>query len=233
MADEDQEANGAEGQERKPYRRADEQGAALSLSQLIGAPIHALIDAEAQAALSTANFIQAVGFQNSKQGNDLGDLRMATFRHQMKGSDGENKFVQVDIPFISMLPIPTLQIRDAELEYTVKVLGTETSMENTRNMLKYAGLEDSPLIEQPAVMRASLAPERSNTRSRSLDMLVKMKVNVEQSDIPAGLSRFLGYASEVMQVKPIDEDTGRGGETIENERNAVNEISPADTDSNH
>jgi hypothetical protein len=59
----------------------------LSLAQLIGAPIHALVDAEAQAAMATARFIRAVGFTGSSDGGaqgdgsmgDLGDLQMARF----------------------------------------------------------------------------------------------------------------------------------------------------------
>ncbi|WP_317933232.1 DUF2589 domain-containing protein [Halioxenophilus sp. WMMB6] len=181
-------------------------GGALSLAQLIGAPIHALIDAEAQAALTTANFIRNMGFEGGDHPGDLGPMRMASFRHNRTNNNGEQSTIQVDLPFLSLLPIPALQIKDAELEYTVKVLRTETDNSFSKESLQQQALQPSPLIEQPAIMRASLAPESSaSKRGRSLDMLVKMKVTVQQSDIPAGLGRLLNYMSDNIQHKDITE----------------------------
>lgn len=181
---------------------------ALSLSQLVGAPIHALIDAETHAALSTANFIRTLGFEGApknEEGGSLGHLRMASFRHNHKNNSGDEVTTQVDVPLISLLPIPTLQIRDAELEYTVKILSTETEAPQKRQMMDNLELQTSELVDNPIVMRASLANEGASKR-RSLDMLLKMKVNVEQSDIPAGLAKFLSYASESMQSQELPND---------------------------
>jgi hypothetical protein len=112
-----------------PARPSEEpQREVLSLSQLIGAPIHALVDAEAQSAMATARFIRNVGFKPPEDGDlgDLGDLQMARFKSTRRGEDGEEEDFEVQIPLLTLLPIPALQIQDAELEYYVKVIQTET-----------------------------------------------------------------------------------------------------------
>ena len=47
----------------------ESQNAVLSLAQLIGSPIHALVDAEAQSAMATARFIRTVGFEPPEDGD--------------------------------------------------------------------------------------------------------------------------------------------------------------------
>ncbi|MEQ9608284.1 MAG: DUF2589 domain-containing protein, partial [Kiloniellaceae bacterium] len=91
------------------------QSGVLSLAQLIGAPIHALVDAEAQSAMATARFVRAVGFTGPADGSDgmgdLGELQMARFTRRRRNTDGTEEDVEVQIPLLSMLPIPALQIK--------------------------------------------------------------------------------------------------------------------------
>ena len=178
---------------------------ALSLSQLIGAPIQALIEAEAQAAMATAQFIRNVGFTRGENAstsmNELGDLQMARFNHTRIDPDGNEESFQVEIPLITMLPIPALQIRDAELEYTVKVLDTEVTSVGSREAVEASSLG---LKEAPATLRATLARDVRSDQRRSLDMLLKMKVNIEQSDMPAGLAKLLNMTVNNISQKTID-----------------------------
>lgn len=181
--------------------KADKDGAgsnrntALSLAQLIGAPIHALIEAEAQAAMATANFIRNVGFIQTSQQNvgELGELQMARFRRQRRNAQGEEETIEVEIPLLTLLPIPALQIRDAELEYTVKILDTELTRSESPEAQRAMALG---LKDAPATLRATLARDTRNEQRRSLDMLLKMKVNIEQSDMPAGLAKLLNISTE-------------------------------------
>src|SRR3990167_272984 len=168
---------------------------ALSLTQLIGAPIRALVEAEAQAAMATANFIRSVGFVQDGSGNfgKLGDLQMASFLRKRRNAQGEEETIEVEIPLLTLLPIPALQIRDAELEYTVKILDTELTRSESPEAQRAMALG---LKDAPATLRATLARDTRNEQRRSLDMLLKMKVNIEQSDMPAGLAKLLNISTE-------------------------------------
>lgn len=183
------------------------QSGVLSLAQLIGAPIHALVDAEAQSAMATARFIRTVGFTGDGEGmGDLGDLQMARFTRKRRNTEGLQEEIDVEIPLLSMLPIPALQIKDAELDYTVKIIQTEAipSRRGDGNEL----LPGGELREPPATLRAAFAREPRPGDRRSIDMLVKMKLRIEQADMPAGLGQLLALASESGQQNlrpPVEE----------------------------
>lgn len=182
------------------------QSEVLSLSQLIGAPIHALVDAEAQSAMATARFIRNVGFTPPRDGEagDFGDLQMARFTTRRQLENGEEEAVEVQIPMLTLLPIPALQIRDASLEYVVKVIQTEALPAAHRQVVETLGERDSmPRIEPPATMRATFASDSRSSGRRSMDMLVKMQVRIEQADMPAGLSRLLNLAGEAVSRAPV------------------------------
>src|SRR3990167_1168853 len=176
---------------------------ALSLTQLIGAPIRALVEAEAQAAMATANFIRSVGFVQDGSGNfgKLGDLQMASFLRKRRNAQGEEETIEVQIPLLTMLPIPALQIRDAELEYTVKILDTELSRSDSPASRQASALG---MPDLPATLRATLARDTRSEHRRSLDMLVKMKVNIEQSDMPAGLAKLLSISAESVNQRLVE-----------------------------
>ncbi len=177
----------------------------LSLSQLIGAPIRALVEAEAQSAAATAHFIRSVGFKppDDARLEEFGDLQMARFKTVRRGADGGEEEVEVQIPLLTLLPIPALQIRDATLDYVVKVVQTEALPPRQRQPTHNPG-EGTPLSDEvPATLRATFASEPRPGGRRSMDMLVKMKVRIEQADMPAGLSRLINLAGESTSRVPL------------------------------
>ncbi|MGD1879783.1 MAG: DUF2589 domain-containing protein [Kiloniellaceae bacterium] len=197
------------------------QSGVLSLAQLIGAPIHALVDAEAQSAMATARFIRAVGFTGPQAGRagdagggmgDLGALQMARFTRKRRNTDGSEEDVEVQIPLLSMLPIPALQIKDAQLDYTVKIVQTEALPQRQAEVNRLIAPQDSgPLREPPATLRAAFARESRPGDRRSVDMLVKMKLRIEQADMPGGLAQLLALATESSRqskLEPPPPDSG-------------------------
>ena len=178
---------------------------ALSLSQLIGAPIHALVDAEAQSAMATARFIRSVGFEAPEGGRpgDFGDLQMARFKRKRVLADDTEEAYEIEIPLLTLLPIPALQIREADLEYTVKIIQTETLPEQRRQLAQSLQLKDGLPIDPPATMRAAYTSDTQRAGRRSVDMLLKMKVRIEQADMPAGLARLLNLATESLSQRAI------------------------------
>ena len=178
------------------------QSGVLSLAQLIGAPIHALVDAEAQSAMATARFVRSVGFTGEGEGmGDLGELQMARFSRKRRNADGTEEDLEVQIPLLSMLPIPALQIKDAELDYTVKIIQTE-AMPGRRAESEQL-VPGGELREPPATLRASFARDSRPGDRRSIDMLVKMKLRIEQADMPAGLAQLLALASDSGRQTPL------------------------------
>ena len=204
-----------ETEEKQPPARgagAKNEISALSLYQLIGAPLQALIDAESQAAMATAHFIEAVGFEpgarppkasaeawaesDTEGGAELGQLRVARFHQHVRGPDDTLETRVVEIPMLSLVPIPALQIRDATLEYVVKIIDTQMYQAETGGLSRIAGPRNADLPERQVDFKAAFARDTSTSGRRSLDMQIKMKVNVEQADIPAGLARLINLMDQ-------------------------------------
>lgn len=197
---------------------------ALSFYQLIGAPLYALVEAETYAAEATAQFIERVGFQRpagqqtDRPPEDFGELRKVTFYQERRGPDSEPATYKVEVPLLSILPIPALQIKDAELEFAVKVVETIASSSSPRpsetpdDTSKEKPVEEgqrSKLIPTPP--RVDLMTQMGRSRpsgpgiQRSqLDMQVYVKIRVEQADVPAGLSRLFNLMEESISSTQVE-----------------------------
>ena len=196
--------------------------AARSLYELIGAPLMALVDAESQAAKATAHFIKSMGFEPEDQPpttaeqearpENFGNLKMVTFRYQRRDAQGQPQMFKVEVPLLSLIPIPALQIKDAELEFFAKVIDYPKVAQPSRKPAvesRQAGEESMSEMEQADKYDIMHLPGRdlkatfgneysadSAGRSRKLDMQIKMKIKMEQADIPAGLGSLFNLMQQ-------------------------------------
>ncbi len=189
------------------------ENAALSLYQLLGAPLYALIEAESYAAEATANFIERVGFEGGQvspdeANRDFGQLRTVSFKQERRDAAGEAASYKVEVPLLSILPIPAMQIREAELEFFVKIVDiiqqgrkttggqpstTEPKEENNTDALQK--ISGARRIDFKTVM--GRGPVNNDRAAKSaFDMQVHVKIKVEQADIPAGLSRLFNLMEQ-------------------------------------
>jgi hypothetical protein len=189
--------------------------AALSFYQLIGAPLYALIDAERYSADATARFIEEIGFnpaplQPGQTANheDLGELRTLKFIQERRDSTGAAASYQVEVPLLSILPIPALQIKEAELEFFVKVVDMVAQEQTTRSSQSSASgaevetpggthsiLPSSERIDMKTMLGRGQANAPTSPKS-AFDMQVRVKIKVGQADIPAGLSRLFNLMEQ-------------------------------------
>jgi hypothetical protein len=209
----------------------------LSLYEIIGAPLKALVEAETYAARATAEFIRDFGFKKEARDDqddlldDFGKLRTVTFVQERRGRGGAVEKYRIEVPLLSLIPIPALQIKDAELEFYVKILETIRSKapappvaepknvgEQVRGEEEKEGSEES--AEAPAKNeKSSFFPESSRVEfmgamgrsfagaeaKRSLDMQVRVKINVEQADIPAGMAKLFHIMEQGISGAPVDD----------------------------
>lgn len=120
----------------------------LPLEKLITAPLNAVIAAQANAALSTANFIQQIGFKNkdavrdgkfsvfdllqkpstAQQAADKFDVRTAELvfvkKENQNGTLVET-FESVSLPFITLFNIPAIEVSEMTWDFDVKLKGIE------------------------------------------------------------------------------------------------------------
>lgn len=99
----------------------------LPLHDLIGATLVAIIEADAQAAQATLEYIETVGFvtpSKPEAGEDsiaAGALRMAEFRYRKLDENNEVSEFVASVPVLSLVPIPALQVQDARFKLTAQI----------------------------------------------------------------------------------------------------------------
>lgn len=95
------------------------------LSGLLGAPLRAVVEAEAMAARATADFIKEVGFTGlgDTADPDFGKVRTVFFEYERALVDGTRQTVKMEVPLLSLVPIPSLQVQEASIRFDLTVLG--------------------------------------------------------------------------------------------------------------
>ena len=161
--------------------------ASLDFPNLIGAPLNAIVEAQAKSAITTANFIKEVAFD--KEGRAI----QVEFKYDRTGDDGRHQEFTLSVPFLTMLPIPYITVENAEIEFNAKITSTrENSMSSN-----FSGELDASATGNLWTMRASIqaktAYQRTTSQSeqeqRTFDMRVAVKVR--NADIPPGTERLL------------------------------------------
>ena len=164
----------------------------LPFHQIIGAPLLALVQGQAQAAQATAEYIERVGFVN--EGNhvsgEFGDLRMVTFSYQKPDTEGNLQNYTTKIPLLSLVPIPAIEIKEADLEFYIKV--TDIQREDSKVSLSVEGAEAGNWLSSERVeFRAAMGKIESNaSQERNVDLQMEVKIRVQQADIPTGLAHI-------------------------------------------
>lgn len=176
----------------------------VPLYQIIGAPLLALVQGETQAAQATARFIQEIGFDPSEaEGSETdsvqyGSLKVVTFRYSKTSVGGNVTQLEIEIPVLSIIPIPALQIREAEVDFSVEINSiVELDAPTAINVPKISG-QDSSLEPKMVAFKAGLARQDSKSA-------MKINIKVGQADTPVGLLtlfRVLDQGVTSREVKP-------------------------------
>lgn len=147
---------------------------AIDFGSLLGAPLTACVEAQAQAAAATTRYVEQVGFTHENSNYDAKTLQ---FSFTVEGR--RKKLI---VPLISVVPLPYLNIDNVDINFTTNV-----------------ALEDGYLVG--SISTDNNSTETSN-QSSSLKSNIQIKVGLKAStsDMPYGISRILEVLSNSMEV---------------------------------
>jgi hypothetical protein len=186
----------------------------LPFYQIIGAPLLALVQGQAQAAQTTAEFIERVGFMppgTPGPGNDIGGLRMVAFQYQKPGPDGTQQTFRAEVPLLSLVPIPAIEVKSAEFDFTVKI--TDVFSVDTATALSSPDADANDWLSQGRVeFRGAMGRmQTSSSDSQTLDLQMKVNIKVGPPDTTSGMAhlfRLFDQATNSSSVeKPITAST--------------------------
>ena len=163
----------------------------IDFAKLIGGPMDAAVKAQANASVSTVDFIQAVGFEGE---GPTRTLRMVDFSYESTGTDDQGNPVTeskaIVVPFIAMLNVPALRIETLDIDVNVKLNSTYTKdVSTTLGLDAKFGYGFGPVkFEVSASLRRSSATGIKVEKEYSMNV----KVKATNDEMPAGLERVMG-----------------------------------------
>jgi hypothetical protein len=161
----------------------------LPFYQIIGAPLLAVVQGQTQAAQATAEFIERVGFEAVNGKTGIGNMRMVVFSYQKPGPDGALQTYRAEVPLLSLIPIPSIQVKNADFEFNIKVTDVQTS--ETKTALAIQGAQPGDWLSAGRTeFRATMGKMSSDSEQRSVDLQMKVTIKTEQADITAGMAHL-------------------------------------------
>lgn len=168
----------------------------IPFGNLIGAPLEACVNAQAQAAWTTYEYISEVGFDVKSEYE--WEARTVSFTFMMEGV-----MKQITVPLLTILPLPYLQIDTVDISFTADVsVNSEGKM-----MAKVSNATDSEAVKQS-----------------SLNFQSQIGIDIKASsagNMPVGIAKLLDILGnsciEVIEVED-EKDEAEAEETPEAEK---------------
>ncbi len=160
----------------------------------------AAVEAQALAAQSSIDFIRSVGFEQEDDSATFGAVRQVNFTYTSRDSTtGTDRTVTLNVPLLTIVPIPYLRIDDMTIDFTSKI--TEEMLRTTKRdtsveadaelSIKYSSF----LSPVKVGFKASVSTKHSSSVATSnrykTEHTININVRAIQDDIPRGMDRVL------------------------------------------
>ena len=178
----------------------------MPFDRMIGGPLSACIDAQEQAAVSSVNFIDRVGFDPQNPGHVIN----VDFKYRRDGED-----VVLSVPLLTIVPIPFISIDTVNISFraALKSINTEDAIDADRESSydstnsKYLGIGSylTSAQIQRTVMRGSVSTKKDSVATQhsaySIEANIDINVIARQESMPGGLAKVLEMLNQAISVK--------------------------------
>ena len=176
----------------------------LPLHDLIGATLVAIIEADAQAARATLDFIETVGFVSPTKAQDTGaslpagQLRIAEFKYRKLDENNEVADFVASVPLLSLVPIPALQVQDAKFKLTAQITDIAAEDKTARaptTALASANLASASIANrlQPTqykLLAKPVAASGAKDQETRGSFHLEVEITMGQADLPLGMEKL-------------------------------------------
>lgn len=207
--------------------------ASIDFESMLGGPLVAVVNAQAQAAMSTVNFIKEVGFKKKSAldtaGGDSGTEEpiYVTFKYPKEISPYQPAIAadptatppvpatpavpavyetqQLQVPILTMLPIPFIRIDLTTIDFNAKINSVEYRKTDT-NLKVDASLEaKAGWLWGSAKLKVSTSFQRTTSQGNTVDRTYSMAVHIKavQDEMPAGMEKILNILEGAITSTPV------------------------------
>lgn len=189
----------------------------IPFDKMIGGPLRAAIEAQALAAKTTVDFIQAVGFlpDAANNGDDPffpdapaagaanpvapagnvkgGDVRNVSFKYHRKDAGGADEEVFLEVPILTIVPIPYIRIDEMTIDFTAKLNDMVSNTSTTQFKISGETTVKGGWGPVSASLRvgASYANQSKAESRYTREYQIKIQVKAVQDDLPGGMGKIL------------------------------------------
>ena len=205
----------------------------IDFESMIGGPLVAVINAQAQAAMSTVNFIKEVGFKKPSAEQEAGgdtsteDPIYVSFKYPKELSPyvpavpanpsatppipaspavpAVYETQELKVPILTILPIPYIRIEMVTIDFNAKINSVEYRKTNT-DLKVNASLEaKAGWLWGSAKLKVSTSFQRTTQEGNSVNRTYSLAIHVKavQDEMPAGMERMLGILEGAITSKPV------------------------------
>lgn len=186
-------------------------------SQFVGLPIEDLIVspmigmAKGQAKLNdvTWKYISEVAFETDK---DTGKsktrfLDVQLNRYVTNPDTGEQELQQINsmVPMLPLVPLPSLAITSADIEFTMEVKQSSMSKSSTDAKVESSASVSGGFwgVKYSASISGSVATHKENTRSTDNSAKYNVKVHAEQLPATEGMAKLSDMLNMMMEPSVV------------------------------
>jgi len=199
--------------------------ASIDFESMLGGPLIAAVNAQAQSAMTTVNFIKEVGFKKAGDDQDptateTADPIYVTFKYFKEimpfvpadpnaspptpAQPAQFEEQALEVPILTMLPIPYLRIDLVTIDFNAKINSvtyrkTDTSTKISSELEAKAGwLWGSAKLKVSASYQRNT--QQGNTVNRTYSLQIHMKA--VQDQMPGGMERILSILEDAIRSTP-------------------------------
>ncbi|MRR14804.1 DUF2589 domain-containing protein, partial [archaeon] len=200
---------------------------------MIGGPLVAVVNAQAQAAMSTVNFIKEVGFKKSKTEQGAGtdtateEPIYVTFKYPKELSPyqpavpadpsatppvagsaavpAKYETQELQVPILTILPIPYLRVDLVTIDFNAKINSVEYRKTDTSLKVDASLEAKAGWLWGSAKLKVSSSFQRTTQQGNTVDRTYSLAIHVKavQDEMPAGMEKVLGILEGAITSKPV------------------------------
>lgn len=173
-----------------------------SFAEILGGLMGAVIDAQAQAARATIDFIEDVGtIEGSIDSDVIHELRNVSFNYTKNDENGNLAKYTLELPLLSLVEIPAINIKTAKFSfyYDVSVVEDTEVEEKAANVTPASSGGGVQLnqakkwmgVNRPVKIIGKVNKDTNTTAHIEKNAGIKVDVEFEKSSLSVGMDRVL------------------------------------------
>lgn len=179
----------------------------MELKDLISGPLVATIDADSMSTRRYLSYLYELAFDSyNPETGEVGNLRMLEFTYNVQ-DNGTQRQQRVSIPLMTLVPLPLLQVKEADFDFDIQIIDAVSADKYSTFSLK--GKNDGEdQIPEGVKLRVSMAASNieGNMEKKvrqGLAANMKVKIKMQQADMPGGLSNLLNLTTNNLQIEDM------------------------------